>query len=298
MGGRRLLRDRPVYRQLTGRDPWGRGRAAMSRRTEELRPRTDAADRVVATICPYCAVRYGQQVYVKDERVVRTEGDPDSPVSRGRPCPKGSATRQLTTGDARRHQVLCRGGGPVVGGRHRAPLRAARAPAEDGTTMTHPTARREASRSRRQLHRRARRGHRRTGLARRPPGASVPLRRRRDRHGRRYGAGGGAAAGERPRPARRGPGRGGGLGRVPGPGLHRPAPTSGPRAVPGTMRRTRRDGAVMCSRPHTGNPSWQHPLARHHTADRCARTGRPRAPDRERRQDPRPSISPRPQEFT
>lgn len=98
MGGRRLLRDWPAYRQLTGKDPLGRGRAAMSRRTEELRPRTDTADRVVASICPYCAVGCGQQVYVKDERVVQIEGDPDSPVSRGRPCPKGSATLQLTTG--------------------------------------------------------------------------------------------------------------------------------------------------------------------------------------------------------
>lgn len=108
MGGRRLLRDWPAYRQLTGKDPLGRGRAAMSRRTEELRPRTDTADRVVASICPYCAVGCGQQVYVKDERVVQIEGDPDSPVSRGRLCPKGSATLQLTTGDARRHQVLHR----------------------------------------------------------------------------------------------------------------------------------------------------------------------------------------------
>ncbi|MEV0598062.1 formate dehydrogenase [Streptomyces sp. NPDC050315] len=108
MGVQRLLRDWPVYRQLTGKDPLGRGRAAMSAYTEELRPRTDTADRVVQSVCPYCAVGCGQQVYVKDERVVQIEGDPDSPISRGRLCPKGSATLQLTTGDARRHQVLYR----------------------------------------------------------------------------------------------------------------------------------------------------------------------------------------------
>ncbi|MBY8882239.1 molybdopterin-dependent oxidoreductase [Streptomyces sp. PLK6-54] len=80
----------------------------MSPYTRSLAPRTATADRVVKSICPYCAVGCGQNVYVKDEKVVQVEGDPDSPVSRGRLCPKGSATLQLTTGDARRHQVLYR----------------------------------------------------------------------------------------------------------------------------------------------------------------------------------------------
>ncbi|MFG2276336.1 formate dehydrogenase [Streptomyces chartreusis] len=102
------LRRWPVYRQLTGADPLGRGRAVTSRRTESLRPRTASADRVVKSVCPYCAVGCGQQVYVKDDRVVQIEGDPDSPISRGRLCPKGSATLQLTTGSGRRHQVLYR----------------------------------------------------------------------------------------------------------------------------------------------------------------------------------------------
>ncbi|MEW2544244.1 formate dehydrogenase [Streptomyces sp. NPDC047002] len=108
MGVRRLMQSWPVYRQLTGADPLGRGSAATSPRTETLRPRTDTADRVVKSVCPYCAVGCGQQVYVKGDEVVQIEGDPDSPVSRGRLCPKGSATLQLTTGDARRHEVLYR----------------------------------------------------------------------------------------------------------------------------------------------------------------------------------------------
>ena len=41
-------------------------------------------------------------------RVTQIEGDPDSPVSRGRLCPKGSASLQLTTGTARQYQVLYR----------------------------------------------------------------------------------------------------------------------------------------------------------------------------------------------
>lgn len=108
MGVRTWVSDWPAFRQLTGSDPLGRGRAAMSARTEQLRPRTDTADRVVSSVCPYCAVGCGQQIYVKDDKVVQIEGDPDSPVSRGRLCPKGSATLQLTTGSARRREVLYR----------------------------------------------------------------------------------------------------------------------------------------------------------------------------------------------
>jgi len=73
-----------------------------------LAPRIRDADKVVGSVCPYCAVGCGQSVYVKDENVIQIEGDPDSPVSRGRLCPKGSASLQLTTGDARQYQVRYR----------------------------------------------------------------------------------------------------------------------------------------------------------------------------------------------
>ncbi|MBW8486866.1 formate dehydrogenase [Actinomadura parmotrematis] len=108
MGARDLIKLWPVYRQLTGDDRLGRGAAAESAVTRGLRPRTATADKVVKSVCPYCAVGCGQQVYVKDEKVVQIEGDPDSPISRGRLCPKGSASLQLTTGDARGHKVLYR----------------------------------------------------------------------------------------------------------------------------------------------------------------------------------------------
>src|SRR5258708_32995816 len=76
-------------------DPLGLGRAAQSRRSRELRARTETADRVVKSVCPYCAVGCAQNVYVKDERVIQIEGDPDSPISRGRLCPKGSPSKSL-----------------------------------------------------------------------------------------------------------------------------------------------------------------------------------------------------------
>jgi formate dehydrogenase major subunit len=108
MGLRERLEQWPVYRQLTGHDKLGLGAAAMSDRTARLAPRTVTADKVVKSVCPYCAVGCGQNIYVKKEKVVQIEGDPDSPVSRGRLCPKGSASLQLTTGAAREYKVLHR----------------------------------------------------------------------------------------------------------------------------------------------------------------------------------------------
>jgi formate dehydrogenase major subunit len=98
----------PVVRQLTGDDPLGRGPSAQSARSAALRPRTATADRVVASVCPYCAVGCGQQVYVKDEKVVQIEGDPGSPISRGRLCPKGSASEQLVNSPRRVTKVRYR----------------------------------------------------------------------------------------------------------------------------------------------------------------------------------------------
>ena len=102
------ISDWPVVRQLQGTDKLGRGSAARSRRSARLIPRIAEADKVTKSICPYCAVGCGQNVFVKDGRVTQIEGDPDSPVSRGRLCPKGSASLQLTTGTARRYDVLYR----------------------------------------------------------------------------------------------------------------------------------------------------------------------------------------------
>jgi formate dehydrogenase major subunit len=108
MGPVEFLRRWPVVRQLTEGDPLGLGRAVHSRPTQQLRPRTATADRVVDSVCPYCAVGCGQKVYVKDETVIHIEGDPASPISRGRLCPKGAATRSLVTGAAREYRVKYR----------------------------------------------------------------------------------------------------------------------------------------------------------------------------------------------
>jgi formate dehydrogenase major subunit len=98
----------PVLRQLTGADPLGRGKAARSPQTEATTARTETADRVARSVCPYCAVGCGQKIFVKDEKIVQIEGDPDSPVSRGRLCPKGSASKNLVTSPLRQTKVRYR----------------------------------------------------------------------------------------------------------------------------------------------------------------------------------------------
>src|SRR5262249_25254711 len=98
----------PILRQIAERDAVGLGENAASARTAALRPRTESADRVARSVCPYCAVGCGQLVYVKDGRIIDIEGDPDSPISGGCLCPKGAATFQLVTGAHRTRHVLYR----------------------------------------------------------------------------------------------------------------------------------------------------------------------------------------------
>ena len=103
-----LLSSWPVFKQLQNRDLRVAGENAASPRTASLDSRTAQADRVVPSICPYCAVGCAQSVYVKDEKIIDIEGDPNSPISGGCLCPKGSATFQLVTGSGRVQNVLYR----------------------------------------------------------------------------------------------------------------------------------------------------------------------------------------------
>ena len=101
-----LLSRWPVVKQIqTGSD--GTGPEAWSERTRHLLPKTDGAQKA-RSICPYCAVGCGQLIYHKDNKLISIEGDPDSPISRGRLCPKGSATYQLHTHSGRLKKVKYR----------------------------------------------------------------------------------------------------------------------------------------------------------------------------------------------
>jgi formate dehydrogenase major subunit len=103
-----LLERWPVLRQLRDGDPLGLGPAVRSERSKKLKPRIDEAEHVVESVCPYCAVGCGQLVYVKDGDVTHIEGDPASPISRGRLCPKGQASKSYVQSPLREYKVKYR----------------------------------------------------------------------------------------------------------------------------------------------------------------------------------------------
>ena len=103
-----LIASWPLLRQLREGDRLGLGAAVQSPRSRALKARIDDADHVVQSICPYCAVGCGQLVYVKDGEVTHIEGDPASPISRGRLCPKGQASRGYVQSPLREYRVKYR----------------------------------------------------------------------------------------------------------------------------------------------------------------------------------------------
>lgn len=97
-----LLLKWPLIRQLRGDKD-----AAVSDGTRALKRKNDGAQ-VARSICPYCGVGCGQLVYHRDDRVISIEGDPQSPISRGHLCPKGSASYELVTHPGRATKVKYR----------------------------------------------------------------------------------------------------------------------------------------------------------------------------------------------
>jgi formate dehydrogenase major subunit len=108
MGFTKVLSSWSVVRQLSEGDSLGLGRAVQSERSRTLVPRIDESEHVARSVCPYCAVGCGQLVHVKDGEVVQIEGDPDSPISRGRLCPKGAASKNYVQSPLREHTVKYR----------------------------------------------------------------------------------------------------------------------------------------------------------------------------------------------
>jgi formate dehydrogenase major subunit len=104
----KLLEAWPVVRQVRDGDLLGAGKAAQSAKTKALRPRLERADKVAHSICPFCAVGCAQLVYVENGEVTQVEGDPASPISRGRLCPKGAATKNMQASPLRETRVKYR----------------------------------------------------------------------------------------------------------------------------------------------------------------------------------------------
>jgi formate dehydrogenase major subunit len=97
----------PVFRQIRSGSWRGTGEEVMSESTRQLSPRIQGAE-VSRSVCPYCGVGCGQLVFHKAGKLISIEGDPDSPVSRGRLCPKGADTYQLHTHPGRLTRVKYR----------------------------------------------------------------------------------------------------------------------------------------------------------------------------------------------
>jgi formate dehydrogenase major subunit len=72
-----------------------------SGRTKNLHGRVKDA-KAVTSVCPYCAVGCSTLAYVADDgTLLAVEGNPASPISEGRLCPKGSAIFGTTVNTAR-----------------------------------------------------------------------------------------------------------------------------------------------------------------------------------------------------
>jgi formate dehydrogenase major subunit len=96
----------PFLRQVfQGGD--GTGPESMSPRTQNLRPKNDGAQ-IARSVCPYCAVGCGQLVFHNEGKLISIEGDPESPVSRGRLCPKGADSFELLTHSKRLTKIKYR----------------------------------------------------------------------------------------------------------------------------------------------------------------------------------------------
>jgi formate dehydrogenase major subunit len=104
----KLLESWPLVRQLRDGDPLGLGRSVQSERSRTLKPRTARAEKVGSSVCPFCAVGCAQLVYVEAGEVTQIEGDPRSPISRGRLCPKGASSKSLHSGPLREYKVKYR----------------------------------------------------------------------------------------------------------------------------------------------------------------------------------------------
>jgi formate dehydrogenase major subunit len=108
MGLAGLLESWPLLKQFREGDLLALGKAAQTDRSKTMQPRIAHADKVGHSICPFCAVGCAQLVYVSDGEVTQVEGDPASPISRGRLCPKGAATKNMHLGPLREYKVKYR----------------------------------------------------------------------------------------------------------------------------------------------------------------------------------------------
>ena len=102
MALRELLNAWPAVRQLTGDDRLARGDAARSAHTDALHvPHRGGRPGHPVGVPVLRGSAAGSSCTPRDGEVTQVEGDPDSPISRGRLCARGSSTTELVTGPSR-----------------------------------------------------------------------------------------------------------------------------------------------------------------------------------------------------
>src|SRR5215471_15259786 len=94
----------PLFEQRNGTH---RPPQPFSEQTLHKAPRIAGAT-VTESVCPYCAVGCGLNVYTKGGVIIDIEGNPRSPINEGTLCPKGANSFQLTVNPHRVQQVLYR----------------------------------------------------------------------------------------------------------------------------------------------------------------------------------------------
>src|SRR4051812_49587518 len=93
----------PLFRN-DGRE---RSPQAFSKNSLDKQPRIRGAT-VTHSVCPYCAVGCGTDIYTKNGQVIDIEGNPNSPINEGTLCPKGANTFQLHHNPNRVKHVMWR----------------------------------------------------------------------------------------------------------------------------------------------------------------------------------------------
>jgi formate dehydrogenase major subunit len=92
---------------FSDRDPMRRPPQPFSGLTQRKESRLKGAT-LTHSVCPYCAVGCGQNVYTKGGKLIDIEGNPDSPINEGTLCPKGANSFQLAVNPHRQKFALHR----------------------------------------------------------------------------------------------------------------------------------------------------------------------------------------------
>lgn len=92
---------------LTAKSETQRSPQPYSKQTFDKAPRIEGAT-VTASVCPYCAVGCGLNIYTKGGKIIDIEGNPRSPINEGTLCPKGANSFQLAVNPHRVKNVLYR----------------------------------------------------------------------------------------------------------------------------------------------------------------------------------------------